>query len=77
MFYINLYPDYAAISRAVLDLVLYYNWKTVTVVYEDSTGRGLTQEPHLAMSGLNKGSRSVLEALTHQVEYVKMLFFMR
>ena len=38
LFYINLYPDYAAISRAVLDLVLYYNWKTVTVVYEDSTG---------------------------------------
>ncbi|KAI4548601.1 hypothetical protein MG293_000931 [Ovis ammon polii] len=37
LFYINLYPDYAAISRAVLDLVLYYNWKTVTVVYEDST----------------------------------------
>ncbi|XP_058517304.1 glutamate receptor ionotropic, kainate 1 [Ochotona princeps] len=29
--------DYAAISRAILDLVLYYNWKTVTVVYEDST----------------------------------------
>ena len=43
LFYINLYPDYAAISRAVLDLVLYYNWKTVTVVYEDSTGMGLTQ----------------------------------
>lgn len=43
LFYINLYPDYAAISRAVLDLVLYYNWKTVTVVYEDSTGIGLMQ----------------------------------
>lgn len=43
LFYINLYPDYAAISRAVLDLVLYYNWKTVTVVYEDSTGMGLMQ----------------------------------
>lgn len=43
LFYINLYPDYAAISRAVLDLVLYYNWRTVTVVYEDSTGKGLTQ----------------------------------
>jgi ionotropic kainate glutamate receptor 1 len=44
LFYINLYPDYAAISRAVLDLVLYYNWKTVTVVYEDSTGMGLMQD---------------------------------
>lgn len=38
-FFINLHPDYAAISRAVLDLVLHYSWKMVTVVYEDSTGR--------------------------------------
>ncbi|KAK6486684.1 glutamate receptor ionotropic [Huso huso] len=37
-FYINLYPDYVSISRAILDIVQYYKWKTVTVVYEDSTG---------------------------------------
>lgn len=37
-FYINLYPDYASISRAVLDIVQFYKWKAVTVVYEDATG---------------------------------------
>ncbi|CAB1348331.1 unnamed protein product, partial [Coregonus sp. 'balchen'] len=36
-FYINLYPEYASISRAILDIVQYYKWKTVTVVYEDAT----------------------------------------
>ncbi|MXQ89262.1 hypothetical protein E5288_WYG015845 [Bos mutus] len=53
LFYINLYPDYAAISRAVLDLVLYYNWKTVTVVYEDSTGLIRLQELIKAPSRYN------------------------
>ncbi|XP_064413496.1 glutamate receptor ionotropic, kainate 1 [Latimeria chalumnae] len=52
-FYINLYPDYAAISRAVLDLVLYYDWKTVTVVYEDSTGLIRLQELIKAPSRYN------------------------
>uniref|UniRef100_A0A8B9I8G7 Glutamate receptor n=1 Tax=Anser brachyrhynchus TaxID=132585 RepID=A0A8B9I8G7_9AVES len=52
-FYINLYPDYAAISRAVLDLVLYYNWRIVTVVYEDSTGLIRLQELIKAPSRYN------------------------
>ncbi|XP_063160780.1 glutamate receptor ionotropic, kainate 1 [Candoia aspera] len=52
-FYINLYPDYAAISRAVLDLVLYYSWKIVTVVYEDSTGLIRLQELIKAPSRYN------------------------
>ncbi|NXF50730.1 GRIK1 protein, partial [Oceanites oceanicus] len=52
-FYINLYPDYAAISRAVLDLVLYYNWKIVTVVYEDSTSLIRLQELIKAPSRYN------------------------
>ncbi|XP_057694228.1 glutamate receptor ionotropic, kainate 1 isoform X2 [Corythoichthys intestinalis] len=43
-FYINLYPEYASISRAVLDIVQYYKWKTVTVVYEDATGLIRLQE---------------------------------
>ncbi|XP_077397178.1 glutamate receptor ionotropic, kainate 1 isoform X2 [Festucalex cinctus] len=43
-FYINLYPEYASISRAVLDVVQYYKWKTVTVVYEDATGLIRLQE---------------------------------
>ncbi|MED6274251.1 Glutamate receptor ionotropic, kainate 1 [Characodon lateralis] len=37
-FYINLHPEYASISRAVLDIVQFYKWKAVTVVYEDATG---------------------------------------
>ncbi|CAL8363505.1 unnamed protein product [Merluccius merluccius] len=43
-FYINLFPEYASISRAVLDIVQYYKWKTVTVVYEDATGLIRLQE---------------------------------
>uniref|UniRef100_A0A8C1QGD3 Glutamate receptor, ionotropic, kainate 1b n=1 Tax=Cyprinus carpio TaxID=7962 RepID=A0A8C1QGD3_CYPCA len=43
-FYINLYPDYASISRAVLDIVQFYKWKAVTVVYEDATGLIRLQE---------------------------------
>ncbi|XP_075053246.1 glutamate receptor ionotropic, kainate 1 isoform X5 [Mixophyes fleayi] len=53
MFFINLHPDYAAISRAVLDLVLHYSWKTVTVVYEDSTGLIRLQELIKAPSRYN------------------------
>ncbi|XP_068126706.1 glutamate receptor ionotropic, kainate 1 isoform X1 [Hyperolius riggenbachi] len=52
-FFINLHPDYAAISRAVLDLVLHYSWKTVTVVYEDSTGLIRLQELIKAPSRYN------------------------
>ncbi|XP_053312764.1 glutamate receptor ionotropic, kainate 1 isoform X3 [Spea bombifrons] len=52
-YFINLHPDYAAISRAVLDLVLHYNWKAVTVVYEDSTGLIRLQELIKAPSRYN------------------------
>lgn len=40
-FYINLYPEYTSISRAILDIVIFYKWKSVTVCYEDSTGEWL------------------------------------
>ncbi|KAM9811942.1 glutamate receptor ionotropic, kainate 1 [Syngnathus typhle] len=43
-FFINLYPEYTSISRAVLDIVQYYKWKAVTVVYEDATGLIRLQE---------------------------------
>ncbi|XP_072316363.1 glutamate receptor ionotropic, kainate 1 isoform X3 [Eucyclogobius newberryi] len=43
-FYINLFPEYASISRAVLDIVQFYKWKAVTVVYEDATGLIRLQE---------------------------------
>lgn len=37
-FFINLYPEYTAIARAILDVVTFFKWKKLTVVYEDSTG---------------------------------------
>ncbi|KAL2096616.1 hypothetical protein ACEWY4_008764 [Coilia grayii] len=43
-FYINLFPDYVSISRAVLEIVQFYKWKQVTVVYEDATGLIRLQE---------------------------------
>ncbi|MCJ8742461.1 hypothetical protein PDJAM_G00082400 [Pangasius djambal] len=43
-FFINLYPEHSAISRAILDVVTYYKWKTITVVYEDSIGLMRMQE---------------------------------
>ncbi|KAB1275783.1 Glutamate receptor ionotropic; kainate 2, partial [Camelus dromedarius] len=36
-FYVSLYPDFSSLSRAILDLVQFFKWKTVTVVYDDST----------------------------------------
>uniref|UniRef100_A0A8C4WVB5 Glutamate receptor n=1 Tax=Eptatretus burgeri TaxID=7764 RepID=A0A8C4WVB5_EPTBU len=52
-FYVNLYPDYASISRAVLDLVQHYQWKVVTVAYEDSIGLIRLQELIKAPSRYN------------------------
>ncbi|XP_023682004.1 glutamate receptor ionotropic, kainate 1 isoform X3 [Paramormyrops kingsleyae] len=52
-FYINLYPEYTSISRAILDIVQFYKWKTVTVVYEDSTGLIRLQELIKAPSRYN------------------------
>uniref|UniRef100_A0AAY4DCU3 Glutamate receptor n=1 Tax=Denticeps clupeoides TaxID=299321 RepID=A0AAY4DCU3_9TELE len=43
-FYINLYPEYTSISRAILDVVTFFKWKSVSVVYEDSTGLMRMQE---------------------------------
>lgn len=37
-FFINLYPEYTAIARAILDVVTFFKWRKLTVVYEDSTG---------------------------------------
>ncbi|CAB1453801.1 unnamed protein product [Pleuronectes platessa] len=38
IFYVSLFPDFSSLSRAILDLVHFFKWKTVTVVYDDSTG---------------------------------------
>lgn len=39
VFYVSLFPDFSSLSRAILDLVHFFRWKTVTVVYDDSTGK--------------------------------------
>ncbi|TKS75569.1 Glutamate receptor ionotropic, kainate 2 [Collichthys lucidus] len=36
-YYVSLYPDFSSLSRAILDLVHFFKWRTVTVVYDDST----------------------------------------
>lgn len=41
-FFINLYPEYTAIARAILDVVTFFKWRKLTVVYEDSTGRAIS-----------------------------------
>ncbi|TRY83146.1 hypothetical protein DNTS_020658 [Danionella cerebrum] len=43
-FYINLYPEYTSISRAILDIVVFFKWNSVTVLYEDGTGLMRMQE---------------------------------
>uniref|UniRef100_UPI00358EC70C glutamate receptor ionotropic, kainate 2-like n=1 Tax=Myxine glutinosa TaxID=7769 RepID=UPI00358EC70C len=52
-FYVNLYPEYASLSRAILDLVQYHRWRLVTVVYQDSTGLIRLQELIKAPSRYN------------------------
>uniref|UniRef100_A0A8C4XAR8 Glutamate receptor n=1 Tax=Erpetoichthys calabaricus TaxID=27687 RepID=A0A8C4XAR8_ERPCA len=80
-FYINLYPDYTSISRAILDLVQYFKWKAVTVVYEDSTGLIRLQELIKAPSrynikirirqlpALNKDARPLLKEMKKGKEF--------
>uniref|UniRef100_A0AAQ4R3H4 Glutamate receptor n=1 Tax=Gasterosteus aculeatus aculeatus TaxID=481459 RepID=A0AAQ4R3H4_GASAC len=43
-FFINLYPEYTAIARAILDVVTFFKWRKLTVVYEDGTGLMRLQE---------------------------------
>ncbi|XP_075930745.1 glutamate receptor ionotropic, kainate 2 isoform X1 [Petromyzon marinus] len=43
-FYANLHPEYASLSRAILELVQHFHWRLVTVVYQDSTGLIRLQE---------------------------------
>uniref|UniRef100_A0A671PJX4 Glutamate receptor n=1 Tax=Sinocyclocheilus anshuiensis TaxID=1608454 RepID=A0A671PJX4_9TELE len=52
-YYISLYPDFCSLSRAILDLVHFFRWRTVTVVYDDSTGLIRLQELIKAPSRYN------------------------
>ncbi|XP_063310987.1 glutamate receptor ionotropic, kainate 3 [Pelobates fuscus] len=52
-FYVNLYPDYASLSHAILDLVQFLKWRSATVVYDDSTGLIRLQELIMAPARYN------------------------
>uniref|UniRef100_A0A673HS08 Receptor ligand binding region domain-containing protein n=1 Tax=Sinocyclocheilus rhinocerous TaxID=307959 RepID=A0A673HS08_9TELE len=52
-YYVSLYPDFCSLSRAILDLVHFFRWRTVTVVYDDSTGLIRLQELIKAPSRYN------------------------
>ncbi|KAM6986282.1 glutamate receptor ionotropic, kainate 1-like [Aplochiton taeniatus] len=52
-FYINLYPEYSAVARAILDIVVFFKWKKLTVIYEDSTSLMRMQELIKAPAKLN------------------------
>ncbi|XP_036071152.1 glutamate receptor ionotropic, kainate 1 isoform X5 [Oryzias melastigma] len=52
-FFINLFPEYTAIARAILDVVTFFKWKKLTVIYEDSTGLMRMQELIKAPAKLN------------------------
>ncbi|KAM7398088.1 hypothetical protein PAMA_006116 [Pampus argenteus] len=52
-FFINLFPEYTAIARAILDVVTFFKWRKLTVVYEDSTGLMRMQELIKAPAKLN------------------------
>lgn len=38
-FSINLYPHYLTLSRVFLDLVVHWNWKQFTILYENNDGK--------------------------------------
>uniref|UniRef100_A0A8C7XZ88 Glutamate receptor n=1 Tax=Oryzias sinensis TaxID=183150 RepID=A0A8C7XZ88_9TELE len=52
-YYVSLFPDFSSLSRAILDLVHFFKWRTVTVVYDDSTGLIRLQELIKAPSRYN------------------------
>ncbi|KAK3544947.1 hypothetical protein QTP86_029196, partial [Hemibagrus guttatus] len=52
-YYVSLYPDFSSLSRAILELVYFFRWETVTVVYDDSTGLIRLQELIKAPSRYN------------------------
>uniref|UniRef100_A0ACB8GCN7 Serine/threonine-protein kinase grik2 n=1 Tax=Sphaerodactylus townsendi TaxID=933632 RepID=A0ACB8GCN7_9SAUR len=60
-FYVSLYPDFSSLSRAILDLVQFFKWKTVTIVYDDSTGWHLPSRVDSSSASLDKGTGSSLD----------------
>lgn len=36
---VNLYPYYTVLSKAFIELITFWQWKTITILYEDNEGK--------------------------------------
>ncbi|XP_029818927.1 glutamate receptor ionotropic, kainate 3 [Manacus vitellinus] len=72
-FYVNLYPDYASLSHAILDLVQYLKWRSATVVYDDSTGTQLGSHCHAHGGGTGRVMTQAM-AMGMMTEYYHFIF---
>ncbi|VVD06063.1 unnamed protein product [Leptidea sinapis] len=67
---VNLYPHPAALSRAYVDLVRAWGWKSFTIVYENSDGLVRLQEPLLKQIKNSAESHIVLDCATERIRDV-------
>uniref|UniRef100_A0A673WDX8 Glutamate receptor n=1 Tax=Salmo trutta TaxID=8032 RepID=A0A673WDX8_SALTR len=73
-FYVSLYPDFSSLSRAILDLVHFFKWKTVTVVYDDSTGKTPGHLPQTFMVNDNNTAMLISCLSTHSLKLLHVAF---
>ncbi|KAG7508257.1 glutamate receptor ionotropic, kainate 2 isoform X1 [Solea senegalensis] len=72
-YYVSLYPDFSSLSRAILDLVHFFKWRTVTVVYDDSTGTGLIRLQELIKAPSRYNIRLKIRQLSTETKDAKPL----
>ncbi|XP_004568827.1 glutamate receptor ionotropic, kainate 2 isoform X1 [Maylandia zebra] len=72
-YYVSLYPDFSSLSRAILDLVHFFKWRTVTVVYDDSTGTGLIRLQELIKAPSRYNIRLKIRQLPTETKDAKPL----
>nr|XP_019953042.1 PREDICTED: glutamate receptor ionotropic, kainate 2-like [Paralichthys olivaceus] len=72
-YFVSLYPDFSSLSRAILDLVHFFKWRTVTVVYDDSTGTGLIRLQELIKAPSRYNIRLKIRQLPTETKDAKPL----
>eukprot|EP00063_Salmo_salar_P085243 XP_014060078.1 PREDICTED: glutamate receptor ionotropic, kainate 2 isoform X3 [Salmo salar] len=72
-YYVSLYPDFQSLSRAILELVHFFKWRTVTVVYDDSTGTGLIRLQELIKAPSRYNIRLKIRQLPAETKDAKPL----
>ncbi|KAK7907724.1 hypothetical protein WMY93_016336 [Mugilogobius chulae] len=72
-YYVSLFPDFSSLSRAILDLVHFFRWRTVTVVYDDSTGTGLIRLQELIKAPSRYNIRLKIRQLPTETKDAKPL----